>query len=169
MGRTGKFLGFEHFGVKADIVVIAKAIGGGLPLGAFLGNERVAEAFTYGVHGTTVGGNPVACAAGMVVLEEVVDRGLMKRAGEIGEYLKGKFSALQSRYPSRVKEVRGYGCMLGMELTQEGQPIVEELQRKGFLVNCTNVNVLRFLPPYTISTEECDALVTAMDSVFASL
>ncbi len=169
MGRTGKFLGFEHFGVKPDIVVIAKAIGGGLPLGAFLGNERVADTFTFGVHGTTFGGNPVACAAGLVVLEEIVDHGLMKRAGEMGDYLKGKFSALQSRYPSLVKEVRGYGCMLGMELTREGQSIVEQLQDRGFLVNCTNVNVLRFLPPYTISTEECDTLVQAMDSVFASL
>ncbi|MEX0736436.1 MAG: acetylornithine transaminase, partial [Bacteroidota bacterium] len=169
MGRTGKFLGFEHFGVKPDIVVIAKAIGGGLPLGAFLGNERVADTFTFGVHGTTFGGNPVACAAGLVVLEEVVDHGLMKRAGEMGDYLKGRFSALQSRYPSLVKEVRGYGCMLGMELTREGQSIVEQLQDRGFLVNCTNVNVLRFLPPYTISTEECNTLVQAMDSVFASL
>lgn len=169
MGRTGKFLGFEHFGVQPDIVVIAKAIGGGLPLGAFLGNERVADAFTYGVHGTTFGGNPVACAAGMVVVQEVVDNGLMKRAGEIGEYLKGKFASLQSRYPGLVREVRGYGCMLGVELTREGQSIVEKLQENGFLVNCTNVNVLRFLPPYTISREECDALVQSMDTILASL
>ncbi len=165
MGRTGKFFGFEQFGVRPDIAVLAKAIGGGLPLGAFLGNERVAETFTYGVHGTTFGGNPVACAAGCAVMDELVQGGLMKRAGEIGEYLKSKFVSLQSAHPSLIKEVRGFGCMLGIELTREGQPIVDELQQRGFLVNCTNTNVLRFLPPYTISEQQCDFLVAHLEEV----
>jgi acetylornithine/N-succinyldiaminopimelate aminotransferase len=169
MGRTGKFFAFEHFGVKPDIVVIAKAIGGGLPLGAFLGNERVADVLTYGTHGTTFGGNPVACAAGIAVFQEVIDKGLMSRAGEIGEYLKKQFLVLQKQFPALISDVRGIGCMLGIELTEDGQPVVDQLQDRGFLVNCTHVTVLRFLPPYIVTTEQCDALVAEMREVLATL
>ncbi|MFH0988839.1 MAG: aspartate aminotransferase family protein [bacterium] len=166
IGRTGKFFGFEHFNIQPDIAVIAKAIGGGLPLGAILGNERVAEVFTYGVHGTTFGGNPVACAAGIAVMNAVLDSGLMIHAGEIGEYLKQSFLQLQKEFPAFIKEVRGLGCMLGIELFREGQPYVDALMERGFLVNCTNVNVLRFLPPYIVTRDQCDQLVAAMRKVF---
>lgn len=169
LGRTGKFFGYEHFEIMPDIVVVAKAIGGGLPLGAFLGTEKVAGSFTYGVHGTTFGGNPVACAAGLAVLKEIVDNGFMKKAGETGEYLKSLCAQLQNEFPKLIKEVRGFGCMLGLELTMEGQSIVNELQGKGLLVNCTNTNVLRLLPPYSITRQHCDELVTAMRSVFGSI
>jgi acetylornithine/N-succinyldiaminopimelate aminotransferase len=167
IGRTGKFFGFEHFGVKPDIVVIAKAIGGGLPLGAFLGNERVADVLTYGTHGTTFGGNPVACSAGLAVLREVLDNGLMKKAGEIGEYLISQFEILKTEFPSVVKEVRGRGCMLGIELSQDAQPIVDKLQDMGYLVNCTHATVLRFLPPLIVTRAHCDELVTALRKVLA--
>ena len=167
MGRTGKFFGFEQFGVKPDIAVIAKAIGGGLPLGAFLGNERVADVLSYGAHGTTFGGNPVACAAGLAVLQEVIDNGLMKRAAEIVDYLKEGFLGLQKSFPALIKEVRGFGCMLGIELTREGQPIVDELQNRGFLVNCTNTSVLRFLPPYIVTREQCDSVIHELRHIFA--
>lgn len=165
IGRTGKFFAFEHFGLRPDIVVVAKAIGGGLPLGAFLGNERVAEVLTYGSHGTTFGGNPVACAAGIAVLEEVLQNGLMKKAGEMGEYLKAEFLKLQSTFPKLIREVRGIGCMLGIELTREGQPVVDELQNRGYLVNCTHNTVLRFLPPFIVSREECKTLVQTLHDV----
>jgi predicted acetylornithine/succinylornithine family transaminase len=167
MGRTGKFFAFEHFGVRPDIVVIAKAIGGGLPLGAFLGNERVADVLTYGAHGTTFGGNPVACAAGVAVLHEVLDNGLMKKAGEIGDYLKTQFNKLKGDFPILVQDVRGFGCMLGIELSKDGQPIVDQLQEMGFLVNCTHTSVLRFLPPYIVTREHCDELLGAIRRVFA--
>jgi acetylornithine/N-succinyldiaminopimelate aminotransferase len=167
MGRTGKFLAFEHFGVKPDIVVIAKAIGGGLPLGAFLGNERVADVLTYGTHGTTFGGNPVACAAGVAVMHEVLDNGLMKKAGEVGSYLKSQFVELNSEFPTLVKDVRGFGCMLGIELSKDGQPAVDQLQEMGFLVNCTHTTVLRFLPPYIVTRAQCDELLGALKRVFA--
>ena len=169
LGRTGKFFGFEHFGVRPDIVVIAKPIGGGLPLGALLGNERVADVFSYGVHGTTFGGNPVACAAGLAVLEEIIDHGLMAQAGLVGDHLKSLFFKLQEKHRALVKEVRGFGCMLGVELTREGQPVVDELQRRGYLVNCTNVNVLRFLPPFTIGLDQCDQMVNELASILQSL
>ncbi len=166
IGRTGKFFGFEHFSLKPDIVVIAKAIGGGLPLGAFLGSDKVADVFSYGVHGTTFGGNPVACAAGIVVLDEIVHRGLMKSAEERGMHLKNLFSSLQKEFPGRIRDVRGYGCMLGIDLHEDGQPMVDELQSRGFLVNCTNSTVLRLLPPYAISLEECNRLADEVRSIW---
>lgn len=168
MGRTGKFFSFEHYGIRPDIVCIAKAIGGGLPLGAFLGNERVAEVFSYGVHGTTFGGNPVACAAGLAALTEIVDGGLMKRAGEIGEYLLSGFRVLQVELPTVIKDVRGMGCMLGVELFFDGQSVVDELLARGILVNCTNTTVLRFLPPYIVTNDQCDVLLHELRDVLRS-
>lgn len=169
MGRTGKFFAFEHFGVRPDIVVIAKAIGGGLPLGAFLGDDRVADVLSYGTHGTTFGGNPVACAAGVAVLDEVLDKGLMMKAGETGIYLMKRFNELKARFPALVKDVRGYGCMLGVELTQDGQPVVDQLQERGVLVNCTHQTVLRFLPPYIVTEQHCDTLLEELGDVLKSL
>ncbi|MEX1138620.1 MAG: aspartate aminotransferase family protein [Bacteroidota bacterium] len=165
IGRTGKFFGFQHVGLEPDIVVVAKALGGGLPLGAFLGNDATAGALTYGVHGTTFGGNPVACAAGIVVLEEVVEKGLMQRAKEIGDRLRKSFTELKARYPDRIREIRGYGCMLGLELNSDGQSIADTMMSRGVLVNCTNVNVLRFLPPYIATDEQCDAVASTLASV----
>ena len=169
VGRTGKFFGFNHYAIQPDIVVIAKAIGGGLPLGVILGNEKVAEVLTYGTHGTTFGGNPVACAAGCAVMEQIINNGLMKQAGVIGEYLKSKALELQKQFPALVKEVRGIGCMLGIELTQGGQPIVNELMNRGILINCTNTTVLRFLPPYIMAQEQCDQLMFELHSIFKSI
>ncbi|MCI0556094.1 MAG: aminotransferase class III-fold pyridoxal phosphate-dependent enzyme, partial [Anaerolineae bacterium] len=140
-------------------------LGGGLPLGAFLGNERVAEAFSYGVHGTTFGGNPVACAAGAVVLDEIINKGLMKNAGEVGAYLKSQLERLRGEMPEMIADVRGYGCMVGVELTRDSQPIVDELQRRGILANSTNVNVIRLLPPLLITQEHCDIFTTELRSI----
>jgi acetylornithine aminotransferase len=165
IGRTGKLFGFSHAGVTPDIVILAKPIGGGLPLGAILGNDRVAETFTYGVHGTTFGGNPVACAAGIVVLDEVLDRGLMKHAGEIGVYLLSRIAQIQRDFPTIIKEVRGFGCMIGVELSMDGQPIVDEMQKRHILVNCTNVNVLRLVPPLIVTQEQCDVFIDTLRSV----
>jgi acetylornithine/N-succinyldiaminopimelate aminotransferase len=169
VGRTGKFFGFNHYDISPDIVVIAKAIGGGLPLGVILGNEKVAEVLTYGTHGTTFGGNPVACAAGCAVMEEIINNGLMKQAGVIGGYLKSKAIELQKQFPAMIKEVRGEGCMLGIDMTQGGQPIVIELMNRGILINCTNTTVLRLLPPYIITQEHCDQLMFELNSILKSI
>ena len=169
IGRTGKFFGFEHHGVQPDIVVIAKAIGGGLPLGGFLGNERVADTFDVGNHGTTFGGNPVACAAGVAVLEQVIDGRLMEQAGRTGQMMLEAFSEVQSEFPALVKDVRGRGLMLGLELTRPAQAVVDELQRMGILVNCTNTTVVRMLPPYIVTDGECDRVVAALRQVLRSL
>lgn len=169
IGRTGTFFGFEHFGVRPDIVVVAKAIGGGLPLGAFLGNEKVADVLSYGAHGTTFGGNPVACAAGLAVLTEIIDHGAMDQAREIGSYLKNRFVALQKEFPTIIREVRGFGCMLGVDLAIDGQPIVDQLQERGFLVNCTHQTVLRFLPPFIVTRDQCDSLLHHLHEILSGL
>ncbi len=169
IGRTGKLFAFQHTGVAPDIVLLAKPIGGGLPLGAILGNDRVADTFTYGVHGTTFGGNPVACAAGLVVLEEVLERGLMNHAAEIGLYLGSRLKQLRQDFPSLVQDVRGYGCMMGVELTLDGQPVVEAMQNKQVLVNCTNANVLRLVPPLLVTQQQCDEMLAALRSVLGEL
>jgi len=165
IGRTGTFFGFEQTGLRPDIVLVAKAIGGGLPLGGILGNDRVAEAFTYGVHGTTFGGNPVACAAGVAVLKEIVDGGLMKNAATIGKELHEVGSRLHQEFPLLVRETRGYGCMIGIDLKVESQPVADALQQRGILVNSTNTTVLRLLPPLTITVEHCRTLEAELRNI----
>ncbi len=156
VGRTGKFFGFEHVGLKPDVVLVAKAIGGGLPLGVVLGNERVADAFTYGVHGTTFGGNPVACAAGNAVLDEVLDGGLMQNAARAGEQLHAIGERLRREFPALVRETRGFGCMIGIDLHIPSQPVVDALMARGILVNSTHETVLRLLPPLTVTSDQCE-------------
>ncbi len=168
VGRTGKFFAFQNFDVQPDIVVLAKAIGGGLPLGAILGNSRVADIFTGGSHGTTFGGNPVACAAGCAVLDEIIEKKLVSRAADVGVSLKSKALELQLDFPQKIKEVRGMGCMIGIELFEDAQPLVDELLSRGFLTNCTNTTVLRLLPPFLIEEEHCDALMFEIRSIFQS-
>ncbi len=154
LGRTGKFFGFQNFGVNPDIVAIAKPLGGGLPVGAFMGNEKVAEVLGPGVHGTTFGGNPVACAAGVAVLQELMENGVMANAARQGTFLASELNGLKREFPALIKEIRGFGLMVGAELTREGETIVGSLRDRGVLLNCTNTNVLRFLPPLTIREDE---------------
>jgi acetylornithine/N-succinyldiaminopimelate aminotransferase len=121
------------------------------------------------MHGTTFGGNPVACAAGVAVLTEIIDNGLMLQAKEIGSYLKNGFLSLQKEFPALVREVRGFGCMLGVDLSIDGQPIVDQLQDRGYLVNCTHQTVLRFLPPFIITRDHCDSLLRHLREILGSL
>ncbi|MBI3365092.1 MAG: aspartate aminotransferase family protein [Ignavibacteriae bacterium] len=169
VGRTGKLFGFQHYNISPDIIVIAKPIGGGLPLGAILGNEAVADVLEPGVHGTTFGGNPVACAAGIVVLDEVMERGLMKNAETVGLFLKEQLHQVKHKYPSLVKDVRGYGLMVGMELTQECDSLVAALRERGILLNCTNQTVLRFLPPLIIQEEHIEEAIGHLTSVLGQV
>ncbi|MEK6570900.1 MAG: aspartate aminotransferase family protein [Bacteroidota bacterium] len=168
VGRTGKFFAFEHYGVFPDIVTLAKPIGGGLPLGAILGNEKVSDVLTPGTHGTTFGGNPVACAAGVAVLEEIIRGDLMRNAIELGNHLKSAFEEMKRDFPSLIVEVRGLGLMLGIELKKDGNPIVEKMRDRRVLINCTSKNVLRFLPPLIITRTEADKAIGELRKVFQS-
>ena len=164
IGRTGKFFSFEHFALKPDIVLIAKGMGGGLPLGAVLGNEIVAGVFGQGQHGSTFGGNPVACAAGLAVIEEI-KKGLMNNAYKMGEYLKKRLLVHKKKYPDKIKDVRGMGLMIGIEIAGDGQTIVHKMLDEGVLVNCTNVNVIRLLPPLVITRKEADIFLKKFKKV----
>ncbi len=168
VGRTGKFLACEHYGLTPDIVTLAKPLGGGLPLGAMLASEALQDVLKPGNHGTTFGGNPVACAAGKVVLEEVVDNGLMRNAEVVGGYFLEKLASIKHDLPDTIKEVRGRGLMIGAELTFPGKTVVDTMLEKGIIINCTHGNVLRFLPPLIAERSHVDELVDALRAVLES-
>lgn len=165
MGRTGTFFGCQQFGVKPDIVTLAKGLAGGVPIGAFMATDKVANAFHAGDHGSTFGGNPLACAAACVVLDALIDGNLMENAKEIGAYLQSKFEEYKAKYPNLIKEVRGRGLILGMELTRPGREIANECLNYGAIINCTAGNVLRFVPPLNITKAHVDELISVLDKV----
>lgn len=165
LGRTGDFFAFERYGVRPDIVTIAKAIGGGLPLGAILATNEVAALFERGMHGTTYGGNPVACAAGSVVLAEVTS-GLMNNVREVGQYLRECLDSIHAAHSQIVREVRGRGCMQGLVVNGESAPFVSKLLEHGIIANATAGNVIRFLPSFIITRQDVDELCDALNSIF---
>ncbi|WP_462332407.1 acetylornithine transaminase [Schwartzia sp. (in: firmicutes)] len=165
MGRTGTFFAYEQYGVMPDIVTLAKGLAGGVPIGAFIASDKVAKAFAPGDHGSTFGGNPLACAASNVVLDEISNPDFLKHVQEVGGYFREKLEALAKKYPELVKEVRGKGLILGMELTKPGRDIVNACLEEGAIINCTVGNVLRFVPPLIVTKEQIDELMTVLEKV----
>ncbi|MCL5780711.1 MAG: acetylornithine transaminase [Firmicutes bacterium] len=168
LGRTGKFLAYQHYQVEPDIITLAKALGGGFPIGAMLAKDHVASAFQPGDHASTFGGNPLACAAALAAMETILQDGVQENVQSMGEYFKNQLTTLAQKYPY-VKEVRGLGLMLGMELTIEGKDIVARCLEQGLLINCTNGNVLRFLPPLIITRDEVDQAVAILDQAMKNV
>jgi len=168
VGRTGTFNAFTQFGLDADIFIMAKGIGGGLPLGAIAGSDRVADVFTYGEHGSTFGGNPVAGASGVVVMEEL-ENGLISNNKAGGELLSRELNTIKQKYPQKIKEVRGMGLMAGIELSFPGDGVVTQLMKRKILVNCTNDNVIRLLPPFIISSDEIKLFCNAFEEVMSEM
>jgi predicted acetylornithine/succinylornithine family transaminase len=166
MGRTGKLFGYEHFGVKPDIMTLAKALGGGLPLGAMLAREEVAASFGPGSHASTFGGNPVCCAAGLAVMNALLKDGVLRNCVQMGKYLARGLEGLKKKF-SFIREVRGKGLLVGAELTIEGAKIADACVKEGLLVNCTASKVLRFAPPLTIKKNEIDRGLAILESVLA--
>lgn len=168
-GRTGNFFAFQTYGVKPDIVTLAKGLAGGVPIGAFVATEEVAQAFKPGDHGTTFGGNPLACAAANVVLDTVPQPEFLQQVKRVGTYFQGKLKAMQAKYPKLIKEVRGEGLIVGAELTssEHGVDIVNDCLHKGAIINCTAGNVLRFLPPLIVTEKEVDEVCTILNEVLA--
>lgn len=169
IGRTGKFLACEHYTLRPDIVTLAKPLGGGLPLGAILVSEELQTVLQPGNHGTTFGGNPVACAAGSVVLSEIVDQGLMKDVEEVGAYFREHLNSLQAEFPQLIKEVRGKGLMVGVELSFPGKQIVDAMLDRKVLINCTHTNVLRFLPPLIVERTDIDQLLEGLRTTLSEV
>lgn len=156
IGRTGKPFSYNHFSIEPDLVIVAKAIGGGLPLGALITNKKYSNVFQAGDHGSTFGGNPVACAVGLVVLKEVFENGLMNSVESLGDYFISKLNKTRAKFPDKIKEVRGLGFMLGVELNLPCEKIVDEFRENGILVNCTSENVVRILPPLITTKANID-------------
>jgi predicted acetylornithine/succinylornithine family transaminase len=164
MGRTGKLFAYEHYGVEPDIMTLAKALAGGMPIGAMLAKEDSASSFSPGTHASTFGGNPLATAAGVATLEVLLEDSFLDKCRKRGEYFYARLAALKEKYPSIV-QVKGKGLILGIELSGEGKAIAQECMERGVLINCTMGNILRFLPPLIITEKEIDALIHLLDEL----
>lgn len=167
MGRTGKLFAYEHYGVAPDIMTMAKGLAGGVPIGAILTREEVAQSFTPGTHAATFGGNPLSAAAGVAALRATLEDGILENCQQASQYFLEKLKGLQKKY-SFIIDVRGKGLMIGVELNCEGKEVVAQCLRKGLLINCTNEKVLRFVPPLIIKKPEIDRLIAALEEIFST-
>lgn len=161
VGRTGAMFAFQHYGIKPDIMTSAKALGNGVPIGAMLATQNVAEAFQPGNHGTTYGGNPLACAAACAVIETMTAENLPQKASENGDYAMTKIREAAKGWDA-VKEVRGLGLMIGVDLAFKGAEVVARMMKKGVLANCTADTVIRLVPPLTIERQDLDRVIDVL-------
>jgi acetylornithine/N-succinyldiaminopimelate aminotransferase len=168
MGRTGKLFAYEHDRVEPDMLTLAKSLAGGVPIGALLIKKGIAESFNPGDHASTFGGNPLATAAGVAALTTILEEGMLENCEKMGGYFFSQLEEIKKKYPF-VKEVRGKGLILGMELKIDGGSIVKEMLRKKILINCTMGNVLRFLPPLIVTKEEIDRVTKTLEQVFSGI
>jgi acetylornithine aminotransferase len=166
MGRTGTLFAYEHFGVAPDIMTLAKALANGLPMGAMLARESVGAAFGQGAHASTFGGTPIVSAAAREVCRIMESEGIVERCRKTSEHFRGRLEWLRRRHPV-IEEVRGLGLLLGIKLAVEGDAYVQRCMDAGFLINCVQGNILRFVPPLIVATEEIDRLVDLLDRLFA--
>jgi acetylornithine/N-succinyldiaminopimelate aminotransferase len=169
IGRTGKMFAYEHFGIKPDIVTLAKGLAGGVPIGAFIASDKVASAFGPGDHGSTFGGNPLACAAANAVLNTIQEEKLLNNAKVMGEYLVAQLNTLKEKYPTLISEVRGKGLIAGAKLTCPGRDIVNSCMNQGAIINCTAGDVLRFVPPLNITKGHVDEMTAILDKTLAAV
>ena len=154
-GRTGKYFGFQHHDVQPDIIATAKGLGGGFPIGAVMASEKAAQALDFGDHGTTYGGNPLACAASYAAVRTILDENLMDKATEQGKYLIDQIRE-KAKTLGVIKEIRGKGLMIGVELTIPGKPVVLEMLENGVVSNVTMDTVIRLVPPLVITKTQID-------------
>jgi acetylornithine/succinyldiaminopimelate/putrescine aminotransferase len=167
LGRTGKMFAYEHSGVVPDILTLAKPLAGGLPLGAILVKDTLAPAMKVGDHGSTFGGNPVAAAAALAVLEHLTAPGFLDELGARGLYLLRGLRRLAKRHKAAVVDVRGVGLMLGVEFRGEAGPVVKGLRERGILAVKAGNHVLRLLPPLVVKRSEIKTLLDALDAVLS--
>ena len=166
MGRTGTLFAYEQLGVQPDIMTLAKGLGGGMPIGACLATDSVAQAFSPGSHASTFGGNPLACAAGLAVCRVLLEGQVLDQARQMGEYFAKGLADCKERHRV-VREVRGLGLLRGMELAMEGTVVVSECLARGILINGTSAHVLRFVPPLIISQPDIDRLIETLGQIFS--
>jgi acetylornithine/N-succinyldiaminopimelate aminotransferase len=169
MGRTGKWCAYQHYGIRPDVTTLAKPLAGGVPIGAMLCNEEAALAFTPGMHGTTFGGNPLACAVAVAVIDEIKQSHLLEHVTSVGDYFRARLNDLKKRYPSII-EVRGLGLMIGVELDSDtlAKELLAGMMDRRILLNRTHDTVLRFLPPFLLTREHVDLAIDALNELLAS-
>ncbi len=167
-GRTGKLFAYEHYGISPDIMTLAKGLAGGVAIGAMLATDEAASAFTPGAHASTFGGNPLATSAGIAALKTILEEGILDNCRASGDYLVKKLDELKKVFPF-IKEVRGKGLIIGMELTLPSGDIVKECLARGLLMNCVGEKILRFIPALTVTKEEVDEMIGILTGVFGDL
>ena len=165
-GRTGKMFAFEHYGIEPDVMTMAKGLGGGLPIGAMLATGKYAALFQPGMHGTTFGGSPLVAKAALGVLEAIQKDKMLKNARVMGVYLKDKLLTLKSKF-GIIKDVRGLGLMVGVELSIEGKAVFEECFRNGLIINCTQGKVLRIMPALNVTRKQIDKALGILEKALA--
>jgi len=168
LGRTGRWFAYQKYGLKPDVVVVAKPLAAGLPLSAILAREEAAQAFSPGMHGTTFGGGPLQCRLALKVLEILARPGFLEHVREVGAYFRAQLEQLRDELPL-IREVRGEGLILAAELAVPGKAVVHQALEAGFLINCTQEKVLRFLPPLIVERPQVDELIAALRPILASL
>ena len=168
IGRTGKLFGYQVHGVKPDVVSLAKGLGGGIPIGAMMAVDKVAEVFEPGNHASTFGGNPISTTAGLTVLDRLLNGGLLENAETQGEYLRERLELLKEKY-SIIKDIRGVGLIQGIELSINGSEVVGKCMEKGLLLVGAGANVVRFVPPLIITHEEIDEAMDILDKSLSEI
>jgi len=162
MGRTGMLFACEHEDVVPDLMTVAKALANGFPIGAMLAKEHIAAAFVPGSHGSTFGGNPLACAAGLAALQTILEEGVIDNSREVGAYFLTRLVELKERHPA-ILTVRGRGLMIGVEMEGPCAPLVLKCMERGLLINCTNTTILRFVPPLILTRHDVDKAIQILD------
>ena len=167
-GRIGKLFAYEKYKIKPDIITLAKALGGGIAIGAMGSTDKIIKSFIPGTHAATFGGNPLACAASLASLKALTKKGFLQKASSRGDYFLEQLHSLRKKFPI-IREVRGVGLMLAVELDQPGANVVNDCMREGFLINCIQLNTLRFLPPLIITQKEIDLLIKTLSKIFTKM
>ena len=167
MGRTGKWFGYQHFDVEPDMITMAKALGGGVAIGAMMAKAEIAASLVPGKHASTFGGNCLACAAGIAVIEAIEEDRLLENAAHLGRYTKDRLEQLKGKH-TIIDSVRGIGLMIGVQLTGPGKEIVNQCLAKGLRINCTNETVLRFMPPMIATRSHIDQAIDILDGVLSA-
>jgi acetylornithine/N-succinyldiaminopimelate aminotransferase len=168
MGRLGKLFGYEIYNAEPDIITMAKALGGGAPIGCMATKADIAESLTPGSHASTFGGNPLVCSAALASLNTIIDEKLPENAQRMGAYLMEKLRPLKDRF-SVIKEIRGRGLIIGVELSVEGKDLVNECMKAGLILNCIGASVIRFVPPLIINEEHVDEAVPIFEKALANI
>ena len=168
LGRTGKLFAYQHYGITPDVLTLAKALGGGLPIGVMIAKREIADTLTAGKHASTFGGSPLVCKAALAVFKAIQKEKLLANAQRMGGSLKEKLEGL-SRKHTIIKEIRGLGLMLGIELDMDAKPIVEEAFKYGLLINCTHDKVLRLMPALNVNEKQIDKAVNILDRALSKV